>query len=53
MISSNQDWMESTESEDEEVNYALMENVEGEVIPTPSATDKVHSTIFDIIIYLN
>ena len=48
LISSNQDWMKSTESEDEEVNYAPMANAEGEVTPTESTTNKVHSKIFDI-----
>ena len=41
--------MESTESEDEEVNYALMTTTVEEVTPTTSATNKVQSIKFDFL----
>ena len=43
LITGNKDWMES-DSEDEEVGYALMENTDESNTTNP---DKVHSTVYD------
>lgn len=39
--------MDSTESEDEEINYELMATTDGENTVTTSVTNKVTSTTFD------
>ena len=42
LITGNKDWMDS-DSEDEEVSYALMANADE---PNTSSSDKVHSTVY-------
>ena len=46
LITGNKDGMDSN-SEDEEVSYALMENTDDSNTTTP---DKVHSTVYDCVL---